>query len=99
LEPKKVKVEVFLPAGACGCTFARFMEKVWAVRVRNRDKIDFQVKRTGSPEADMYKILGMAVVVNGRVKLPPNFDEDELENAILQEIKEGNLPERSGKCG
>lgn len=98
MEPKKVKVEVFLPADACGCTFARFMEKVWAVRVRNRDKIDFQVKRTDSPEADMYQILGMAVVVNGKVKLPPNFDEDELEYAILQEIK-GEISKRDeGKC-
>ena len=99
MEPKKVKVEVFLPAGACGCTFARFMEKVWAVRVRNRDKIDFQVKNTDSPEADMYQILGMAVVVNGKIKLPPNFDEEELENAILQEIK-GEISNREeGKCG
>lgn len=88
----KVKVEVFVPMGSCVCDFAPLMEKVRRVTSKFKDVVEVQTKSVKSSEALRYGIQDMCVVVNGETKLRSDFDEKELEDAILQsrqtEVKE-----------
>jgi len=88
----KVKIEVFIPHGACSCTFASFMDRVWRVLMNYRDKVDYHVKTLSSPEAKKYGIVGMSVLVNEEFKFPPNFDEKKLEEAIQQILVKHQVP-------
>ena len=82
---KKVKVEVFVPLGSCICNFAPLMEKVGQATAKHKDLIDVQVKSTKSSEASKYGVQDTCIVVNGKIILPPDFVEKELEQAILKE--------------
>ena len=81
----KVKIEVFVPLGSCVCNFASFMEKIGRVTSRFKDVTEVQMKSNKSSEASRYGVQDMGIVVNGRTKLPADFDEKELRNAIVQE--------------
>ena len=81
----KVKIEVFVPLGSCVCNFAPFMERIGRVTSRFKDVTEVQMKSNKSSEASMYGVQDMGIVVNGRTKLPADFDEKELRNAIVQE--------------
>ena len=81
----KVKIEVFVPLGSCVCNFAPFMEKIGRVTSRFKDVTEVQMKSNKSSEASRYGVQDMGIVVNGRTKLPADFDEKELRNAIVQE--------------
>ncbi|MBE0511965.1 hypothetical protein IBX38_02830 [Candidatus Bathyarchaeota archaeon] len=78
----KVKVEVFVPLGSCVCNFAPLMEKVGRVTSKFKDLVEVQMKSTKSSEAGKYEIQDMCVVVGGKIKLPSDFHEKELEDAI-----------------
>ena len=78
----KVKVEVFVPLGSCVCNFAPLMEKVGRVTSKFKDLVEVQTKSTKSSEASEYGIQDMCVVVGGKIKLPSDFHEKELEDAI-----------------
>ncbi|MGB9133987.1 MAG: hypothetical protein WCC63_00140 [Candidatus Bathyarchaeia archaeon] len=81
----KVKIEIFVPVGSCFCNFAPFMEKIGRVTSRFRDVTEVQVKSNKSSEASKYGVQDMGIVVNGKFKLPQNFKEKELQDAISQE--------------
>lgn len=78
----KVKVEVFVPLGSCVCNFAPLMEKVGRVTSKFKDLVEVQTKSTKSSEASKYGVQDMCVVVGGKIKLPSDFHEKELEDAI-----------------
>jgi len=80
----KVKVEVFVPLGSCVCNFAPLMEKVGRVTSKFKDLVEVQTKSTKSLEASKYGVRDMCVVIDGKIKLPSDFDEKELEEAILK---------------
>jgi len=80
----KVEIEVFVPMGSCACNFAPLMEKVGRVTSKFKDSVEVQTKSTKSPEASKYGVQDMCVVVDGAVKLSADFDETELEDAILR---------------
>ncbi|MDH5449832.1 MAG: hypothetical protein OEX77_02870 [Candidatus Bathyarchaeota archaeon] len=84
MKPNKVKVEVFVPLGSCVCNFAPLMEKVGQVTSKFKDFVEVQTKSTKSPEASKYGVQDMCVVVDGKIKLTPDFDEKDLEDAILK---------------
>ena len=86
MKRSKVKVEVFVPLGSCICNFAPLMEKVGQATAKYKDIIDVQVKSTKSSEASKYGIQDICIVVNGKIKLPSDFDEKALEDAILKEV-------------
>jgi len=46
--------------------------------------VEVQMKSTKSSEASKYGVHDMCVVVNEKIKLPSDFDEKELEDAILK---------------
>jgi len=79
----KVKVEVFVPLGSCVCNFTPLMEKVGRVTSKFKN-LDVQMKSTKSLEASKYGVQDMCVVVNGKITLPSDFDEKNLEDAILK---------------
>ena len=61
------------------------MEKVGRVTSKLKDLVEVQMKSTKSSEASNYGIQEMCVVVvDEKIKLPLNFEEKELENAILK---------------
>jgi hypothetical protein len=60
------------------------MEKVGHVTSRFKDLVEVQMKSTKSTEASKYGIEDMGVVIEGKIRLPANFDEKELEDAIVQ---------------
>lgn len=82
MKRNKVKVEVFVPLGSCVCNFAPLMEKVGLVTSKFKDLVEVQTKSTKSSEASKYGIQDMCVVVGGKIKLPSDFHEKELEDAI-----------------
>ena len=84
MKKDKVKVEVFVPLGSCVCDFAPLMEKVGRVASKFKDLVEVQTKSTKSSEALKYEVQDMCVVVDEKIKLPLNFDEKELEDAILK---------------
>jgi len=83
MNKNKVRVEVFVPLGSCVCNFAPLMEKVGCVTSKFKDSVEVQTKSTKSSEASKYGVQDMCVVVDGK-KLPSDFDEKELENAISE---------------
>jgi len=80
----KVEIEVFVPLGSCICNFAPLMEKVGRVTSKFKDLVEVQTKSTKSPEASKHGVQDMCIIVDGTVKLSANFDEKELEDAILR---------------
>jgi len=84
MKKNKVKIEVFVPLGSCVCNFAPLMEKVGQITSRFKDLVEVQTKSTKSSEASKYGVQDMCVVVDGKIKLSSDFDEKELEEAILK---------------
>lgn len=84
MKKRTVKVEVFVPLGSCVCNFAPLVEKVGNVTSKYKDLVEVQTKSTKSSEALRYGVRDMCVIVNGETKLRSDFDEKELEDAILQ---------------
>ena len=80
----KVKIEVFVPLGSCVCNSAPLMEKVGRVASKFKDLVEVQMKSTKSSEASKYGINNMCIIVDGKTKFPSDFDEKELEKAILE---------------
>lgn len=81
MSAKKVKVEVFIPAGVCGCRIASFIDGVWQVLSKYQSAVDYYLMENDSPEAKKYGISTRGVVINGTVKLE-NFSIEELKSAI-----------------
>jgi hypothetical protein len=84
MKNNKIKVEVFVPLGSCVCNFAPLMEKVVHVTLKFKDSVEVQTKSIKSSEASKYGVQDTCVVINGKVKIPSDFDEKELEDAILR---------------
>jgi len=84
MKKNKVKIEVFVPLDSCVCNFAPLMEKVGQVTSKFKDLVEVQTKSTKSSEASKYGVQGLCVIVDGTVKLSADFDEKELEEAILK---------------
>ncbi|MEM3050870.1 MAG: hypothetical protein QXJ40_02135 [Candidatus Bathyarchaeia archaeon] len=83
MKKNKVKVEAFFPFSACTCTYAPLMEKIGRVTAKFKDSVEFQVKSTTSKEARKYSVQGACVIVDGVIRLPADFSENELEEAII----------------
>jgi len=64
------------------------MTKVGQVTSKHKDFVDVQMKSTKSSEASKYAVQDVCIVVGGKIKLPSDFDEKELEDAILKVIKQ-----------
>jgi hypothetical protein len=84
MKRNKVKVEVFVPLASCVCNFAPLMEKVGHVTSKFKDLVEVQTKSTKSSEASKYGVQDMCVVINGKIQLSSDFNEKELEDAILR---------------
>lgn len=84
MRKNKLKVEVFFPFGACTCTYAPLMEKVGRVTSRFKDSVDVQMKSSTSKEARETGIQGICVIVDRVLRLSADFDEKELEEAIIK---------------
>ncbi|MHA1364119.1 MAG: hypothetical protein ACTSP1_16540 [Candidatus Freyarchaeota archaeon] len=83
----KVKVDIFIPIGACACQFSSFMDKVFSVLVKYRKQVDFDVKSSFSEEARKYKIGSKGLVVNGTEIFPEHFNSSKLEAAIKRALE------------
>ena len=60
------------------------MEKIGHATSTHKDLIEIKSKSVKSSEAFEHGIKDMCVMVNGTIKLPPDFDEKELEDIILK---------------
>jgi len=80
----KLKVEAFFPFSSCACAYAPFMEKIGRVTAKFKDSVEIKMKSTTSKEAREYGIQGSCIVVDGVIRLSPDFDEKELEEAIIK---------------
>jgi len=84
LKKSKLTIEVFFPFGSCACSFAPLMEKVGKVASNFKDTVDVQMRSTTSKEAREYSVIDSCVIVDGVVRLPADFDQKQLEEAIIQ---------------
>ena len=62
------------------------MEKVGRVTSNFKDTVEVQMRSTASKEAREYAVKESCVIVDGEVKLSADFDEKQLEEAIIQRI-------------
>jgi hypothetical protein len=86
LKKSKLHVEVFLPFGFCACSFSSLMEKVGKVTSNFKDTVEVQMRSTASKEAREYGVQSSCVIVDKTVRLSADFDEKQLEEAIIQKI-------------
>jgi hypothetical protein len=86
LKTSKVKIEIFFPFGSCACSFAPLLEKVGRVASKFKGLVDFDMRSTGSKEASQYGVKDSCVIVNGTVKLAPDFEEKILEEIIIKNL-------------
>jgi hypothetical protein len=63
------------------------MEKVGQATSKIKDLVEVQTKSTKSSEASQYGVKDMCIVVDGKTKLLPDFNEKELEDAVLKCIQ------------
>ena len=77
-------IEVFFPFGSCACSFAPLMEKVGRVASNFKDTVDVQMRSTASKEAREYSVKDSCVIVDGEARLSADFDEKQLEEAIIK---------------
>ena len=84
MRKNKLKVEAFFPFSSCACTNAPLMEKIGRVTAKFKDSVEFQMKSTTSKEAREYGIQGSCVMVDGAIRLSADFNEKELEEAIIK---------------
>ena len=84
MRKSKLKVEAFFPFSSCACAYAPLMEKIGRVTAKFKDSVEFQMKSTKSKEAREYGIQGSCVIVDGVIRLSADFDEKELEEAIIK---------------
>jgi len=87
IKKAKVKIEVFVPLDSCVWNYAPFMEKIGRITSGFKDVVEVQMKSNKSSEASEYGVQDMGIVINGKIKLPANFDEKELQDAIVQETQ------------
>ena len=85
-----MKIQVFVPLGSCVCDFAPFMEKVGRATAKFKDLVEIETKSIKSKEASKYRIQDMCIVIEGEVKFSVDFDEKELETAILEKLSHKN---------
>jgi len=84
LKKSKLKIEVFFPFGSCACSFAPLMEKVGRVTSNFKDTVEVQMRSTTSKEALKYAVEDSCVIIDGRVRFSADFEEKQLEEAIIQ---------------
>ena len=58
------------------------------VASRFRDDVDFNMRSAASEEAHQYSIKETCVLVNGSVRLNPDFEEEKLTEAIIECLNE-----------
>jgi hypothetical protein len=63
---------------------APLIEKVLQVTLKFKDSVEVQTKSIKSSEASKYGVRDTCVVVNGKIKMSSDFNEKELEDAILR---------------
>ncbi|MFX0205373.1 MAG: hypothetical protein ACFFDT_05260 [Candidatus Hodarchaeota archaeon] len=61
----KPKVEIFTPAGACGCSFSAWIGNVWDKLMKYRDQIEIVSHTSESPRAKELGVGGRSVTING----------------------------------
>jgi len=84
LKNNKLKIEVFFPFDSCACSFAPLMEKVARATSKFKDTVEVQMKTNTSKEARGYSVQGSCVIVDGVIRLSADFNEKELEAAIIK---------------
>jgi hypothetical protein len=84
MNKEKVRIEVFVPLTSCVCDFAPLLDKVGLVTSKFKDLVQVQIRSLKSPEAFKYGVQDMCIIINEKNRLPPDFNERELEDAILR---------------
>lgn len=66
----KIKVEIFVPLTACGCSYSHFLDQVQKILQPYLSKIDFEMKNAESDEAEKLGIFANAVVLKNLPIIP-----------------------------
>lgn len=78
---------IFYPVNSYVCSSEYLLEKVRMGASRFRDYVDFNM-RSAASEAHQYSIKETCVLVNGSVRLNPDFEGEELTEAIIECLNE-----------
>ena len=87
----KGEIEIYVPLSSCSCSFAKFMDKVWSVIIDYMEDINYKVLNSQSREAYQKGILGNGLIINGTKKFSSTFKEDDLRQALEEEIARSGL--------
>jgi hypothetical protein len=80
----KPKIEVFSPAGVCGCSFAVWIGKVWDILLKYKEQLEIESLTSDSPRAHELRVGGRTVVINGEVT-PVFLLEQKLQELLGRE--------------
>jgi hypothetical protein len=63
------------------------MEKVGKVAANFKDNVEVQMKLTKSKEAQEYGLQNPCIIVDCAIRLPTDFEESQLEEAIRRRLE------------
>ncbi|PWI48113.1 hypothetical protein CEE45_08085 [Candidatus Heimdallarchaeota archaeon B3_Heim] len=63
----KPKIEVFSPAGVCGCSFSAWIGNVWDILMKYKDQLEIESLTSDSSRAHELGVGGRTVVINGEI--------------------------------
>ena len=81
LQQKKIKVEIFIHEGACGCTYGHWIDQIWAILMKYKNDIDYFTDTSDSVRAKELEII-QGIVLNGK-----KVELVDLERSILKLLK------------
>jgi hypothetical protein len=58
-----VKIILFVPLGACSCTYQNFIDRAWDVMMPFNAKLDVEMKDVSSPEGDAHDVFQNTILV------------------------------------
>lgn len=75
-------IEVFSPAGACECSFAVWIGKVWDILFKYKEQLEIRSLTSDSPRAQELGVGGRTVLINGKVT-PVFLLEQKLQELLI----------------
>ncbi|MFW9991807.1 MAG: hypothetical protein ACFFD4_07085 [Candidatus Odinarchaeota archaeon] len=64
MDRNKIRVEIFVPDGACSCTFSQWIDRVYRIVLNYKEHVEYESFTTASERARELGINSMCVTVN-----------------------------------
>jgi len=73
IDPKKLKVDIYVPLDACACEWSQFMNRVFTVLTPYIKHINYDTKNLNSEEARQLNLHNISIVIDEQKKFSSSF--------------------------